>query len=93
MITRRRSIGSLLKPFVYLIALRSGADSEDYIIDDKIPYETEINGKYYIPENYNPKSYGPIRLREALGNSLNAATVKVTDTIGVSKIYEELRNF
>lgn len=93
MITRRRSVGSLLKPFVYLIVLRSGADSEDYIIDDKIPYETEINGKYYIPENYNPKSYGPIRLREALGNSLNAATVKVTDTIGVSKIYEELRNF
>lgn len=93
MITERRSVGSLLKPFIYLIALRSGADSEDYILDDKIPYETEIDGKYYIPENYNPKSYGPIRLREALGNSLNAATVKLTDTIGISKIYDELRNF
>ncbi|NRH21080.1 hypothetical protein HOO68_03485 [Candidatus Gracilibacteria bacterium] len=93
MITRPRSVGSLLKPFIYLIALKSGADSEDYIIDDKIPYETEIDGKYYIPENYNPKSYGPIRLREALGNSLNAATVKLTDTIGISNIYDELRNF
>ena len=93
MITHPRSVGSLLKPFIYLIALKSGADSEDYIIDDKIPYETEIDGKYYIPENYNPKSYGPIRLREALGNSLNAATVKLTDTIGISNIYDELRNF
>jgi membrane carboxypeptidase/penicillin-binding protein PbpC len=81
MITRRRSVGSLLKPFMYLLALRSGADTEDYILDDKTRYETGIDGKYFVPENYNPKSYGPVRFREALGNSLNAATVKITDVI------------
>lgn len=93
MITRRRSVGSLLKPFIYLLALRSGADSEDYILDDKTIYETGVDGKYFIPENYNPKSYGPIRLREALGNSLNAATVRITDIIGITNVYNALRGF
>lgn len=93
MITRRRSVGSLLKPFIYLLALRSGADTEDYILDDKTPYETGVDGKYFVPENYNPKSYGPVRLREALGNSLNAATVRITDTLWISHVYNWLREF
>ncbi|MBX9809920.1 transglycosylase domain-containing protein, partial [Candidatus Gracilibacteria bacterium] len=91
MITKSRSVGSILKPFIYLFALQEGADSEDYLLDDKTAYETEVEGKYFIPENYNPKSYGPIRLREALGNSLNAATVRLTEYIGITKIYNKLR--
>jgi penicillin-binding protein 1C len=93
MITRRRSVGSLLKPFIYLLALRSWADTEDYILDDKTPYETGIDGKYFVPENYNPMAYGPVRLREALGNSLNAATVRITDTLWISNIYNWLHGF
>jgi membrane carboxypeptidase/penicillin-binding protein PbpC len=92
MITRRRSVGSVLKPIIYLLALRSGADAEDYLIDDKIPYETGVEGRYFVPENYNPKSYGPIRIREALGNSLNAATVSLTETLGLSRVYDFLRS-
>ena len=91
MATRRRTVGSLLEPFIYLFALRSGADSEDYLLDDKTSYETSVEGKYFVPENYNPKSYGPIRLREALGNSLNAATVRLTSTLGITNVYDELR--
>ncbi len=40
MITRSRSVGSLLKPFIYLLALRNGADAEDYLLDEKTSYET-----------------------------------------------------
>lgn len=90
MITRRRSVGSVLKPIIYLLALRSWADAEDYLLDDKIPYETGVEGRYFVPENYNPRSYGPIRIREALGNSLNAATVSLTDTLGLSRVYDFL---
>ncbi len=93
MITQRRSVGSLLKPFIYLLALRSWADTEDYILDDKTSYETGINGKYFVPENYNPRSYGPVRIREALGNSLNAATVRITDIIWITNVYNWLREF
>ena len=57
MIVRRRSVGSVLKPFVYLLALQDGADMEDYILDEKTPYASLEEGKYFVPENYNPKSY------------------------------------
>lgn len=93
MITERRSVGSLLKPFIYLMALKSWADTEDYILDDKTSYETSIDGKYFVPENYNPKSYGPVKIREALWNSLNAATVRITDILWISKVYDWLRGF
>ena len=91
MITRRRSVGSLLKPFIYLLALQKWADTEDYLLDERTSYETSSEGKYFIPENYNPRSYGPIRLREALGNSLNSATVRLTDTLSIPVVYDFLR--
>ncbi len=93
MIDRPRSVGSLLKPFVYLLALRSGVDAEDYILDEKTAYETGVDGKYFIPENYNPKSYGPIKIREALGNSLNSSAVRITDILGINTVYNWLKEF
>jgi penicillin-binding protein 1C len=87
MIDRPRSVGSLLKPFVYLLALRSGVDAEDYVLDEKTAYETGVDGKYFIPENYNPKSYGPVKIREALGNSLNSSAVRITDILGINTVY------
>ena len=92
MITRRRSVGSLLKPFIYLLALQKWADTEDYLLDDRTAYETSEAGKYFVPENYSPRSYGPIRLREALGNSLNSATVRLTDTLGIPVVFDFLRS-
>jgi penicillin-binding protein 1C len=93
MIDRSRSVGSLLKPFVYLLALRSGVDAEDYVLDEKTAYETGVDGKYFIPENYNPKSYGPVKIREALGNSLNSSAVRITDILGINTVYNWLKNF
>ena len=92
MITRLRSVGSLLKPFIYLLALQKWADTEDYLLDERTIYETSEAGKYFVPENYNPRSYGPIRLREALGNSLNSATVRLTDTLGIPVVFDFLRS-
>ena len=66
MITARRSVGSVLKPFIYRMSFEKGTDGESYILDDTRVYATENPTKNYIPENYIPKSYGPIRLREAL---------------------------
>ena len=92
MIIRRRSVGSLLKPFIYLLALQKWADTEDYLLDERTIYETSEAGKYFVPENYSPRSYGPIRLREALGNSLNSATVRLTDTLGIPVVFDFLRS-
>lgn len=88
MITKRRSVWSILKPFVYLMALENGSDGESLILDDTKIYMTDIPGKDFLPENYIPKSYGPIPLREALWNSLNSATVRLSESIGIGRIYD-----
>ena len=86
MIEEKRSVGSVLKPFVYKLAIENGADGESLLLDDTKVYETENTQKKYIPENYVPKSYGPIRLKEALWNSLNIATVRLSEKLGIGKI-------
>lgn len=86
MIEERRSVGSVLKPFVYKLAIENGADGESLLLDDTKVYETEDAQKKYIPENYVPKSYWPVRLKEALWNSLNTATVRLSEKLGIGKI-------
>lgn len=88
MIVRKRSVGSILKPFIYLMALRKWAELDTLILDDTRIYPTGIEGRGFIPQNYNPKSYGPVRLREALGNSLNSATVRISESLGIGRIYD-----
>lgn len=88
MIQERRSVWSVLKPFVYSIALTGGADGESLVMDDTKVYNTEQGDKSFVPENYVPKSYGPVRLKEALGNSLNSASVRLSESIGIGKIYD-----
>ncbi len=91
MITRRRSVGSVLKPFIYLLALREWREIDSYILDDTRTYPTGVDGKVFVPQNYNPRPYGPIRLREALGNSLNSSTVRLSEHIWIGRIYDFFR--
>ena len=81
----------MLKPFLYHLALKNGADGESLILDDTKVYNTEQENKSFVPENYNPKSYGPIRFKEALGNSLNSASVRLSEHIGIGKVYDTYR--
>lgn len=91
MITRKRSVGSTLKPFLYHLAFERGADPNMLILDDTASYATEKAEKSYTPENYVTKNYGPITLKKALGNSLNSASVRLLESIGVGRFYESLR--
>lgn len=81
----------MLKPFIYALAIDEGADGESLIMDDTRVYKTADTAKNFVPENYIPKSYGPMRLKEALGNSLNSATVRLSESIGIGRIYEKYR--
>jgi penicillin-binding protein 1C len=92
MITRKRSVGSVLKPFIYIMALEGGANMDSLILDESRIYETEVEKKAYVPQNYIPKAYGPITLREALWNSLNSAAVRLSEYIGIGRIYERFRS-
>lgn len=91
MMTRRRSVGSILKPLIYLSALEKWYDGNEYILDDTRVYPTGYDGKSFVPKNYIEKSYGPVRLAEALGNSLNSSTVRLTEELGAANVYAYLR--
>ncbi|WP_133000642.1 penicillin-binding protein 1B [Luteimonas arsenica] len=74
----QRPVGSLLKPFVYLLAL---ALPDRYSlaswVDDSPVTVTLQNGKRWNPGNSDGRSHGTVRLIDALARSYNQATVRV----------------
>ncbi len=76
----RRSAGSTLKPFTYLLAFEQGATPASVVAD--LPSQFATSTGIYAPVNYNHRCYGPMRYRLALAGSLNLAAVKVLASIG-----------
>ncbi|KLI99613.1 penicillin-binding protein 1B [Luteimonas sp. FCS-9] len=78
-----RPVGSLLKPFVYLIAL---SDPTRYSlaswVDDAPVTVTLDNGKRWSPGNSDGRSHGTVRLIDALAHSYNQSTVRVGMDVG-----------
>ena len=68
----RRQPGSAFKPFVYLTALEHGL-TPDTVRDDK-----PISVQGWRPENYEREYLGPVTLTQALANSLNTVSVRLT---------------
>ena len=71
----RRSPGSTVKPFTYLLAFEHGSTPADLVAD--LPTEFPARSAIYRPQNYSHRYYGPMRMRVALANSLNISAVKV----------------
>ena len=87
----KRTIGSLVKPFIYTSAIKSGFKEEDTLWDT--PLEYVWKGKKWSPQNYDRKFRGLVTLREALELSLNIPTIRLLSKIGVQKIVQELSRF
>lgn len=80
---RDRQPGSSFKPFVYLTAFTKGYFPETIIYD----VETDFNKgseDNYIPQNYDGQFRGPIKMKDALGMSLNVPAVKTLYLAGVN---------
>jgi penicillin-binding protein 1C len=85
-----RSPGSTLKPFLFAQALDLGLNTATILEDIERTYASPRG--IYSPVNFNRKSYGPVSMRNALGNSLNQTAVSLLNTIGYSSFYETLRS-
>jgi penicillin-binding protein 1B len=87
----RRSVGSVIKPFVYLLAL---AQPDRYSLVTPIidgPIEVELPGQStWQPRNYDDISHGEVALMDALANSYNQATVALGVEVGVGALYRLL---
>ncbi len=78
----RRQPGSAFKPFVYMAALESGQTPASVVDDSPIQYPL-AGGKMWKPDNYDRKFRGPITYQQALEESINVATIRVQERIGI----------
>ncbi len=79
-IAARRQPGSAFKPFVYLTALEHG------LTPDSIRDDAPISVKGWRPENYEHQYFGPVTLTQALANSLNTVSVRLTLELGPAAV-------
>jgi len=87
---RQRSAGSTLKPFTVAAAFERGWGPYSIIPDVLTRYPGP--GGFFIPENYDRRYHGPVPIRSALANSMNAAAVALLNQIGGSPtLVETLR--
>ncbi|MEO8199404.1 MAG: PBP1A family penicillin-binding protein [Gemmatimonadota bacterium] len=83
-----RQPGSAFKPFVYAAALESGLTPAT-LVDDE-PIQIVDAGRVWRPEN-SGQYLGTITLRTALAHSANAATVRVSQHLGINKVVSMAR--
>lgn len=89
-LTALRSPGSALKPFLYAMALDAGYSAATLLEDTRRHYRAP-QGEYY-PRNFDQREYGPITIRQALGNSLNLSAIRMIDLTGVKPFYSLLKS-
>jgi penicillin-binding protein 1C len=85
-----RQPGSSLKPFTYELALEHGTISSTTILSDAPAAYALGDGKLYQPADYSGLFSGPVRVRYALANSLNAPAVQVLSALGVGTLLDRL---
>lgn len=81
-----RQPGSAFKPFTYLTALSQGYTAATMVLDVETDFGTSYNGVAYVPQNYDRRFHGPMRLRQALANSYNVPAVEVMSWVGVNNV-------
>lgn len=89
----RRSIGSVVKPFVYLSALQS---PDIYtlvtLIDDSpITIITDANEEWR-PRNFDRESHGEVPLITAMAKSYNQATARLGQSLGADVVAQTLQS-
>jgi penicillin-binding protein 1B len=87
-----RPIGSLMKPVVYLSALRQ---REKYnwlsaVADENITLQAK-DGSTWSPKNYDGEYHGNVSLVTALTQSYNLATVRLGIDVGFPEINDSLK--
>ena len=87
----KRQPGSVFKPVTYLAAfdetLSGGAEKflpTSYIED--APFTWQYGDMSWTPNNYRDRFFGHVTLEFALGESLNSATARLANSVGLDRI-------
>jgi len=87
-----RQTGSVFKPFIYAAALEMGFSPNDIVEDAPITIDVPGSGPW-TAHNYTKEYYGPVTLTYALANSLNAATIRLSQNVGTPLIRAVAQDF
>jgi len=88
-VTTPRQPGSTLKPFLYALALEKGWSAATLVHD--FPLIAPIGRGLHSYNNYSRNHYGLLRVRDALGNSLNIPAVHAIRFVGVENFLLRLK--
>ena len=88
-----RNMGSSMKPYTYGAVINARAATVDTPVYDG-PSPLVYKDAYSTTNiyNYDGKTHGVLPLKQAMGNSLNIAAVKVELSIGVPAVLSYMRN-
>jgi len=91
----RRPAGSVFKPFVYLAALEQARRGEGGItlasfLSDE-PLQVSTPSGVWAPQNYDHRFHGRVPVRDALERSLNVATARLAQEVGLEHVVEMAR--
>ena len=85
----RRQIGSVVKPFVYLPAVKDNSPLT-MVVDE--PFEWKAGNQVWKPKNYEKGFHGPVPYFYALAESLNIPAAKVGQAVGLEAIEEAIKS-
>lgn len=89
-----RQPGSALKPFAYITAFKKGFTPDTIVFDLQTEFETSDDPeKSYKPENFDGVFRGPVRMSEALAQSLNIPAIKTLYLAGLDAMLETTKAF
>lgn len=83
----KRSVGSVLKPFLYALSIDEGL-----IVPKSKILDVPLYFSNFTPQNANKKYQGLVRAKEALQKSLNIPFVNLLDEYGGEKFFYFLKN-
>ncbi len=87
----KRQPGSSFKPYVFLQSFVEGYTPETILYDVETEFPVD-RAPDYIPQNYTGEFQGPVKIKDALAQSLNIPAVKALYLVGLDDTLNLVRN-
>lgn len=89
----QRQMGSVFKPFVYLAGLENGFAPNTIIDASSLEIDLGNNLGVWKPQNYHGQVLDKVTFRRALERSINTATIRIAQSVGIDRIGKLARQF